>query len=189
MRTRIGVLILASIALLAAAIAGEPSSDTRAQYKASLIIKLLEYVSWEKGGPEKGEAMIIGVIDDTPLAKKLAEVASFSALDPKPEIREMSADGDFSSCHVVYVSSTDVAGAESTLTEIGDSTLFTISDGDGLIQSGVMVNFIQQSETGLNEKFEVNLTQVQDAGMKISSKFLRLARVYEGTAGNLVLNE
>ena len=182
-------MVLAGVVLLATAIVGEPSSDSRAQYQASLLIKLLEYVTWEEGGPDKGEAIVVGVIDDAPLAKKLSAVASFSGLDPKPQIRELKADDDIAGCHVIYVSASDIGDAEATVARIGESQILTISDADGLIQSGVMVNFIQESETGVKEKFEVNLTQVQDAGIKISSKFLRLARVYEGTAGNLVLNE
>ena len=189
MPTRAYILIVAALFLVSATAIGEPSSEARAQYKASLILKLLEYVSWEKDGPAKGEAMVVGIVDDAPLAKKMKELASFSGLDPKPEIREMKAGDDLSDCHVIYVSASDVAGAEATIAKLGDNKIFTISDADGLIQSGVMVNFIQESETGVKEKFEVNLTRVQEESMKISSKFLKLARVYEGTPGNLVLNE
>jgi hypothetical protein len=174
---------------MSTAVSGGPSSEKRAQYKASLILKLLEYVTWESGGPAKGEAIVIGVIDDQPLARKMTDLSSFSALDPKPKVRELKTDDDFSACHVIYMSASDMTGAETVVDKIGDQKIFTISDADGLIQSGVMVNFIQPTETNVKEKFEVNLTQVQDKSMKISSKFLKLARVYEGTAGNLVLNE
>lgn len=158
----------------------QPDEQAVAAYKAALMIKLVEYVSWPEGqGPAAGESMVISVVGDSKIFEELQKVANFSALEPKPKVQHLAEDGDFSGTHVMFITTSDESTLATILGKIESESILTVGDAEGFGQAGVMVNFIRNVDAKAKEKFEVNLPKVKDADLKISSKFLKLARIIE----------
>jgi hypothetical protein len=166
--------------MITAAATADEREEAQAQYKASLILKLLEYVTWPEGsGPGEGEAIVIGVVGDSPLLDKLNQLANFSSLDPKPVVRSVSTEEELADIHVAFLSTEDETELKQDLENIGELRILTLSDKEGFVELGVMVNFMKDLDATSKEKFEVNISAVKNAEMKISSRFLKLAKIHD----------
>jgi hypothetical protein len=56
-------------------------------------------------------------------------------------------------------------------------SIFTISELSDIKQSGAVLNFIQ---TGKKIKFQINMSNARQSGLKISSRLLKLAIIKNG---------
>lgn len=174
--------MLCALALILPLSAARAQSDEQAvaAYKAALMIKLVEYVSWPEGqGPAAGEAIVIAVVGDSRIFEELEKIANFSALEPKPKVRHLDEDDNFEGTHVMFITTSDEITLATILGKIESESILTVGDAEGFGKAGVMVNFVKDVDAKAKEKFEVNLPKVKDANLKISSKFLKLARIIE----------
>ena len=180
-RASIATVTVGLIILACCVSATGQTVEEMAQYKAGLLVKLVEYVTWPDGsGPAADESIVIGVWGDSPMLPPLKQLANFSALNPKPEVKKVVEGDDLSAVHLMFIPTTDEAKLDEILAAIGDQKILTMSDCVGFGNKGVMVNFAKEVNAKTKEKFEVNLTAVKGADLKISSKFLKLAKIIEG---------
>ena len=91
-------------------------------------------------------------------------------------LKELTLDGDFSGCQVVFFQTQDKSELAKILKKVAGQPILTVSDCTGFAGFGVMLNFYTEAEGG-KVKFEVNSLAVSDAKLKISSSLLKLARV------------
>ena len=72
------------------------------------------------------------------------------------------------------------AGLAALCGQLKDSPVLTVSDVDGFAQQGGMVNLLLVNNT---VKMEINQAAAEGAGLQISSKLLKLARVVRTRRG------
>jgi hypothetical protein len=158
--------------------AGIARAMTESQVKAAFLYNFARYVEWPQGAFESGDAPFrICVLGADEFAPVVAEVVAGKQVDARPvEVSQLSDLEGASRCQVLFVGSwteMDPAGFFSAL--VGAS-VFTVSDVDGFAHDGGVANFFRaQSKV----RFEINPRAAQRAGLKISSRLLRLARVVE----------
>ena len=83
--------------------------------------------------------------------------------------------------NVIFIGSSLKAFVPQILDRIKDEHVLTVSDMEGFTQMGGMVLFRNiggpTDKRGYPKRFEVNLTAVERAGLKIRSRLLRLSDV------------
>ncbi|MCB2229168.1 YfiR family protein [bacterium] len=179
MMKTVAAILMVAVLLIGSGYA-QQDEQAVAAYKAALLIKLVEYVSWPEGqGPADGEPIVISVVGDSKVYDELAKIANFSALEPKPKVQHLAEDDEYTGTHVMFITTDDEATLATILGKAASESILTIGDAEGFGEAGVMVNFIRDVDAKKKEKFEVNLTKVKDASLKISSKFLKLAHIIE----------
>ncbi len=83
-------------------------------------------------------------------------------------------------CHVLFISRSEKSRMSRILQELGEAPVLTVADTDGFLDRGGIINFILE---GSKVRFESNQEAAERAGIKISSKLLRLATQVKGSPG------
>jgi hypothetical protein len=142
------------------------------------LFQLLHFVDWPPAAAGPGrDAMVIGVLGDSPMHAALQAIAGRQAQGRTLVVRvlrELRAPGDL---HVLFVSAHEKPRTAGLLRMLHGASVLTIGETDGFARLGGMINFILVEG---KVAFEVNPRAIEEASLRISSKVLRLARIVEG---------
>ncbi|MEE9443798.1 MAG: YfiR family protein [candidate division Zixibacteria bacterium] len=155
-------------------------ADSDAEYKSKFIINLVDYVEWPAGGDTDNKGTIaISVIGDSPLLPKLKAMAEAKTKDGKKiVIKEKVINEQSYDCQILFLASKETSDLAKVLKKVKGNPVLTVSDCEYFANYGVMINFYNEENDGKSKvKFEVNKATVSMAGLKISSKLLKLAKI------------
>ena len=144
---------------------------TKDEVRAAFVLNFAKYTEWPSPHPEGGTLRICAV-ESRPLSGELALLDGRRAQGYPVEVRAPTSPGDWPSCHVLLLASTDGAGVASILDTVAGLPVLTVSDRPEFIMEGGMVGL--KWRVG-RIRFEVNLRAVREAGLELSSHVLRLA--------------
>ncbi len=175
MRTNI---LMAILSLLWLSVVGKTLTPEETESKADFIIKAVDYVTWPEGaGTNADGAIVIGVVGESPLMAKLTEMAATKTAEgTKIVVKSLTLEDDLTVCQVLFMSTEDKADLAKILKKLKQAPILTISDAEYFARYGVMVNFIQEAGDS-SVKFEVNKMVLGFAGLKMSSRLLKLATI------------
>lgn len=145
--------------------------------KAAFLCHFARYVQWPEGVSK--DPFIIGVLGNDPFGALLDDLAAARAIGgSRLVVRRFRRQEDYTPCHILFVSGSEAERLEAALEKVKGSPVLTVGDTRGLARRGVAVNFLIERN---KIRFEINPAAAKRAGLKISSKLLRLARsVREG---------
>ncbi len=148
--------------------------------KCMFLYNFGRFVKWPKAarGPSK-RPFTIGVIQKKPLADGLAAIEG-KKLNGRP-IRILSCETleDMRECHIVFLNSEDDLWIKHTLQSLSKDPILTVGEAKGFTRWGGMINLRLE---GQKLKLDINPRAADEAGLKISSQLLGLARIVEKEA-------
>ena len=146
---------------------------TEYQVKAAFLYNFAKFVKW----PEDhtfGSTFVIAVLGEDPFGDLLEKtIAGKTILDRKVEIRRISSPEAPSQIQILFVASSERKHLAQTLKALEGASVLTVGEMEGFTERGGMVAFQLTSDV---VRFDVNLDQVERAGLKMSSQLIRLAR-------------
>jgi hypothetical protein len=167
--------VLAGLLVSTLASAAE-TAPTEYEIKAAFIYNFAKYVEWpENTGTDSGEAFVIGVLGEDPFGALLDQLARSKTVGNKRiVIHRFDTIDDYTPCCILFVAASEQDRLPAILEKLADSPVLVIGDTPGFARRGVAVNFfIEESKV----RFEINPAAAARAGLKISSKLLRLAKI------------
>ena len=135
--------------------------------KAAFLYNFARFVEWpadKASGP-----LTLCLASHNPFGAALDDTLSGERIGGR-EVVARVITGPTSASHLLFV--TQYVSAVPYLRDRQASTL-TVGESDGFIAMGGMVNFVRE---GGNVRFEIDATNAERAGLRISSRLLRLAR-------------
>lgn len=151
------------------------SAHARGEYqvKAAFLFNFAKFVQW----PEARTAgpLIIGIVGDDPFGAAIAVLRGKRVRGRDVQVKLLSDTDDPSECHIVFVPKS--ANAQPTLQKVRDASVLTVGDDDAFIESGGMFQF--RVDEG-RVRLDVSLQNTVAAGLKVSARLLKLARVVNG---------
>jgi hypothetical protein len=175
------VILACAIALMAAprpsAGADNPVPSER-ELKAACLYNFLKFVEWpENAFPAKDSPIVMAVVGEREVARVIEQVVADKKAQDR-SIKVLSIEGEainadvLKSCHVVFVSSSARQKPQQILPTLAERHVLTVGEAPGFCEADGMINFrVQENRI----RFEINVSAADLAGMKISSKILRLA--------------
>ena len=168
--------LLCSIALHSAAPAplpAEPATENR--IKAAYLLNFARFVTWPEAAFKNSVApIVLCVLGEDPIDSALPTI-QYKRVQNRPlEIRRIKSLGELPSCHMLFVGKAAETSVQQILSALGDRPVLTVSSLPGFSMKGGMLTFIE-SENKI--RFEVNLATTRTAGLSISSRLLKLARL------------
>jgi len=162
-------------------LAGEAAGREYA-IKAAFLYNMASYVTWPAAAPGGAdEPFVIGVLGTDPFGAMLDEIAATKTVEGrKIVVRRFRGLADLAPCHVLFLTATEAKHLEPVLQKVGASPVLLAADTQGAATRGVHVNFFIESN---KVRFEVNAEAAQRAGLRLSSRLLRLARIVEPAKG------
>ncbi len=174
-------LALACAALPGRAACAERSQEREYAIKAAFLYNFAGYVTWPPGAPNGAdEPFLIGVLGADPFGAILDELAASKSLDGrKIAVRRFRSPSDVTPCHILFIGPAGAEQLSAALQKAAAAHALLVADKSNLTPKGIHISFVENNKV----RFEVDPEAAQRAGLKISSKLLRLARVVEQPAG------
>jgi hypothetical protein len=168
------LLALVCIAIVGAGmcLAKGPSES---QVKAAFLYNFARFVEWPaQAFSDANSPIVVGIVSDGDVADEVDQVAKGKTVDGRRLVtKRLSDKDDFQGCHVLFISSAEKRRVGGLLDRARDSSVLTVGETDGFMQSGGVIGFVvEDNRVG----FEVNTGAAKRKHLKISSQLLRLAR-------------
>jgi hypothetical protein len=163
-----GVLAVAMAALGAA-------TPTEHQVKAAFLYNFANFVEWPAaalGAP--GTPLRVCVVGADPFGGALDDAFRNQLVQGRRvEVARGATLGALGRCHILFLPQAEQRRWVGLVKELRHAPTLTVADGPPLVQQGGMVNFVIDDK---RVRFEINRSAAEQAGLRISSKLLSLAR-------------
>ena len=164
-------------ALLAMSCAGalfaEPSRPSEYEVKAAFLYNFARFAQWPPSRASERNVFRICVLGADPFGSAFDAISGRQAKGLDLRISRHRAISEISDCDILFVSSSEGARVREIVRSLTAAVL-TVSDTEGFAQQGGMINFVVREK---KIRFQINVDAAERAGIKISSKLLRLADV------------
>jgi uncharacterized protein DUF4154 len=143
--------------------------------KIAYIEKITHFIEWPEHSNVKNNTSSFNlcILGDSPFRGALKTLADRIKIKNKSvKILRFSRLNLRASCDILFITDSYRLNISTMLKKIQTQPILTISDTPGFAQKGVIFNFVN-IENRL--RFEINSMAAQQAGLKISSRLLKLA--------------
>ena len=170
------VFLMALLALIPFEAVAQTSSAGEYELKAAMLYRLTYFVEWPAAVvPDSQGATILCVLGQDPLGTALPSVISGQTGSARrTEVRHMPSASEIRGCQVVYVATSEKKNIAQILAALKGSGVLTVGDMAQFAAKGGMIQFSLEDN---RVRFDVNLDEAAQAGLKISSRLLMLARI------------
>lgn len=147
------------------------------QLKAVFLLNFARFVEWPENAFQHGKApFVIKIIGPSPIATLLEKALQGETYKHRTFlllVQEMENFNPSEPCHLLFVSRAAKDRVPSLLKQTSGSPVLLVSEVEGFIEAGGMINFVIANK---NLVFEVNPAAAQKARLKMSSKLLSLPK-------------
>jgi hypothetical protein len=155
----------------------QAQSQTAGEYqiKAAFLYNFAKFVEWPASDfADASGPLRICVFGQNPFGQQLREITSEKVVNGhKLQIMPLADLQLARTCHILFIASSEKAQLKRILEDLKGSSALTVGDSEGFVEQGGMINFVLENE---RVRFEVNHKAAEQAGLKISSKLLNVAR-------------
>jgi hypothetical protein len=146
------------------------------QVKAAFLYNFAKFVEWPPSSFSDASAPLqICVFGRDPFGKELRNIASEKTVNGrKLEVNQVVDLQLAKTCHILFIASSETGQMKRILENLRGTNALTVGDTKGFTDQGGMINFVLESN---RVQFEVNRKAAEEAGLKISSKLLSVAKV------------
>lgn len=163
------VALILSLALPVAAQAQWQAPES--ELKAAILANMMMFIDWPEQGGHPRDRVSVCHLGDSPVAKALARFDG--RIVRGLPLRVLRVEGrQVEQCHAVYLAPEETLQPEAPVR--GVRGVLLAGDAAGFLARGGMVNL---ELVGGRVVFDIDLRAVREAGLSISSKVLRLARI------------
>jgi len=142
------------------------AQDIEYKVKALYIIRLAAFITWPEN-PEN-ETFKICIESSDPVSIQLKQSSISVVKGRKLEIIDLTSDLSISQCNFLYLSQGKINSA------ITKTPIVTVSSQAGFAKQGGMIEFYIENT---KVRMKANLQSANDAGIKLSSKLIRLLKI------------
>ena len=146
------------------------------QVKAAFLFNFTKFLEWPPeamGRPD--EPFVIGVVGADPFGNYLDDIITGEKMMAHPMmVKRFASPAEIDRCHILFI---NVPGKTSeVLNALKGKSILTVSDDNNFSRNGGVIRFFTQNET---IHLEINIKAAKTANLNVSSKLLRIAKIYE----------
>ena len=167
------------ILLVAISTAGATTDTPTAALKAAFLFNFAKFTEWPR--LPTGEPIIACVVGDDDIANALTEAVQGQRVAGRVVIvSRPQTETAWTACQLLFIAEARRARAASALREMRRLPVLTVSDGPGFAENhGIVELFVEQGRM----RFAINVAASQQAGLRLSSRVLGLAKVVGDEGG------
>ncbi|MCP4694132.1 MAG: YfiR family protein [Desulfobacterales bacterium] len=146
------------------------------QLKAVFLYNFINFVTWPDEAFQAPERpFTIGILGEDPFGTFLEKVIATETFKGKPVmLKHGDAVQDLAHCQILFIGKTNRGRLDAVLESAPPRHVLTVGDHEGFIKAGGMVNLVH---AGQRVRIEINVQRVHGAGLGVSSKLLRVAKI------------
>lgn len=154
------------------------------ELKAGFLFNFLNFVSWSEAPEGAATQMVLVVFDTGAVGKVIADTLATETVHGKPvKIILASQPAEARKGHLVFIPATYSGELDKVFQAVQGRPVLTVGESNSFIAAGGMINFVRQ---GAKVRFEINPRAANSAGLKISSRLLRLAIITDSPHSRLL---
>jgi hypothetical protein len=167
---------VAAVICIPAHPSGQSTSDEY-RLKAAFIYRFPQFVEWPDAAVQNSRTLDLCVLQPNPFGSDLEDLASGEFLNNRPlHVRLISRVDQLSGCHALFVGARSDVAAAALRAAVGRPIL-TIGETDRFLQAG---GIIVLKVVDRRVRFEVQASNAEKAGLRISAQLLALAAAVRG---------
>jgi hypothetical protein len=173
-RTLANSLIFLLLALLALALPARALGVDEYKVKGAFLYSFAKFVEWPRDSQvgTKDELRVC-VLGSGEVTSVLSEVMHGKSAGRRGvTVRRVDDLTEAAWCRIIFLTKSADMEPEVIANSLGATSILTVGEASGFASRGLMVNFVTKSS---KVRFEINEKAAQRAGLKISSRLLRLA--------------
>lgn len=141
--------------------------------KAAILYNFAKFAEWPKTAFRDDKSPLrICVIGEDPFGPALNSLQGKTVRNRELAAGHITKVEDAAACHILFVSASESERLDTILAKVGALPILTVADINRFAYSG---GIIALKEVDKRSRIEVNLGAADQAGLKLSSKLLRLA--------------
>lgn len=169
---------LLGVALLVAAPAcAEETPALELQVKAAFLVKFGMFVEWPAATSDvnAGAPFLIGVLGKDPFGAFFDDALKTEFIRERPmQLRRGDDVTTMEACQIVFIAAAGPSQQAEHLAHFSGKPVLTVGDSPDFARRGGMIGFIKEDG---KVRFEINTGAAERAGLKISSKLLKVGRI------------
>ncbi len=167
-------LILTSYAVVFSTLCtyAQDTKHTEYQIKSAFIYNFAKFVYWPD--ESDGNTLTLYVIGKASFCKDLDTIEGKIIRGKTLQIKRIKSLRNIKDGDLLFITSAEKHNLENIINSIRSLSILTIGDTEGFAERGVMINLYIEEERVC---FEINVEASSQAGLEISSKLLKLARI------------
>jgi hypothetical protein len=149
---------------------------TEYRVKAVFLLNFTKFIEWPAAAFEASDSPIaICILGDDPFGSEMDRIVAGELVNGrKVTVQRIKHAPPPKSCQVLFAGESEKDTVK-TLRGLGPGIL-TVGEGEGFVRQGGMIGFIVESR---HVRFEINRTEAESAGIKVSSRLLNVAKSVE----------
>jgi hypothetical protein len=174
---RIAAMAVCALACVAPCTAFADGPSREYAVKAAFIFNFAQFVEWPADAfVDANSPIVIGIVGDDPFQGLLEKIVAGKFVGGRPfSIRHFSAGDDLQACHVLFVAPSESASTAEILRKVQGKCVLTIGETDQFPWAGGVIRFFLEDN---KVHFEINQDAAESSRLKISSKLMKLARLF-----------
>lgn len=179
----------ASVALLVlllrpapSALFAQPRGVPEYQVKAAFLLHFTRYVEWPDTAFTRPDApFLMCILGADPFGRTIDELVAGETVGGRAiSIVRLDNPSNARTCHLVFVAGSETGNLGRILDLLRGAAVLSVGEPARFAQQGGIIGFYLE---GRNVRFEINAGAAEAAGLKISSRLLRLAKIVPAAAG------
>jgi YfiR/HmsC-like len=156
------------------------SPPTQFDVEAAYLYRFGNFVQWPPDAHAGGSKQFpICVLGRDPFGSTLDAMLKGSEINGIPIIaKRVTSAKDTAGCRILYLSSSETRRLDTDLAGLGDNPVLTVSDIPDFAVHGGMIQFVLIDQ---RVRFEINLSNAERTGLKVSSQLLKVAVAVRGS--------
>jgi hypothetical protein len=156
------------------------ADDTSQEYKvkAAFIYNFAKFTEWPDGHFASDDApFVIAVVGPDPFNGILDQSVAGKAVGTHPvKVQHFESADNLGNCEILFIPGNDDETEAKIIAKIGDKSVLTVGESDHFDVNGGSIRFFTEDN---KMRFEINTDATDAAKLKLSSKLLKLARIYK----------
>jgi len=177
---RLAAWLVAVLVALSVASSAGAQGTLENDVKAAFLYNFTKFIEWP-AAPPAGNPFRICVVGDPALARSLDSIIEGEVVQGHPLTRvDLPSASDARECQVLYVGRAEADRGLRLAASLRQAPVLVVGDAPRFAQQGGAIGFVLEDN---RVRFDVNSTAMQRAGLKVSSKLLRVARSVHESGG------
>jgi hypothetical protein len=160
----------------------ESEKDQEYRVKAAFLYNFIKFIEWPQNKVSDKDTISICVIGENPFKKAFGPIKDKQIGNKKiaiklyknlEELKTSDQIDNIRKCHVLFICSSEKKQFKEIFNLIKGHSVLTVSDTEGFLDSGGMINFMIEEQKVC---FEINNYSAKQAKLNLRSQLLRLAK-------------
>jgi hypothetical protein len=173
------VLLATMLCLLGATASAQTHTADENQVKAAFLLNFGRFVEWPATAfADQTGLFRICISGATDVADALGVLTIGQKLNGRAiAVMQIDHHQPLKQCHMLFIGNVPVKERKSLLAEVKGTSAFTVAEEKDFVNEGGMLGLVN---TDNRISFEINQQIAEEAGLKISSRLLSLAKLVRG---------